>query len=189
MKKTLADYLLLAEKEFKYRLKFATEMTELHLEKLERLLQKYDLIDVEKIYKTPIQKNPMDFPTLDIAEVYIIDIVTRLPVSTETLKEEIYRSLRIPTNFMYVRSETSPQEAYNEEIVKNRDTEYKVKLENDDPASDVKAEDLYGDAYNKQMVDTLMDKVGTELPKVKVDSIFKKAMDKTNTVSLFTKVG
>jgi hypothetical protein len=189
MKKKLSDYLLLTEKEYNYRLKFAVELQEEQLNKLERFLQKYDLLDVASVHKSMIQKNPMDFPNLDIGEVYIIDIVTRLPISTETLVQEMSKVMKIHVDLIRVRDEHSPYEQYTNQKLEYEDTEYQSKLEDPDYKDAPKMDrNLYGDAYNKEMIDTIIDAQGREPTENEKKSKFKAAFDKAQVKSPFTDV-
>jgi hypothetical protein len=189
MKKKLSDYLLLTEKEYNYRLKFAVELQEEQLNKLERFLQKYDLLDVASVHKSMIQKNPMDFPNLDIGEVYIIDIVTRLPISTEILVQEMSKVMKIHVDLIRVRDEHSPYEQYTNQKLEYEDTEYQSKLEDPDYKDAPKMDrNLYGDAYNKEMIDTIIDAQGREPTENEKKSKFKAAFDKAQVKSPFTDV-
>lgn len=189
MKKTLADYLLLVEKEFEYRMKFAFNLEDGHYAKLERMLSKYDLVDVKSVYKSPFQKNPLDFPNLSVAEIFIIDIVTRMPIACGVFVQEASKALGIPEALMIMRSTADPYEDYNKEIVDRAESpDYVPKLEDPDYKTDtdnIDPSEHFGDEYNKEMVDTIKAEVGS-IPsenEKKYDSLFKKALDQSKTAN------
>lgn len=178
MAKNLSDYILLAEKDYEYKIKLATEVTEKQFDDLETLLTKYDLKEVKNITRLPIQKAPLDFQNLAPTEVYVIDIVTRLPISDTTLVEEIYRKVGINNNLIVVRGKNSP---YEQELNKiDNKKEYVTKITDPDYKSDgPEKSNLYGDEYNKEMVETIVKELGTDPTpnEKKADKIFKKALE------------
>lgn len=179
MSKTLADYILMVEKDYKYRIKFACDIDEGKLDLLEKLLSKYDLSDVTDIHKTPYQKNPLDFTNLNNVEVYIINVVTKVPVSAGVLAQEIAKFLKIDETVIRVYGEGSPYEQYEKEL---------EAIANKSPIEhkDVNPKDYYGDDYNKDLVDAVLKHGRREVTpnEKKPDSLFKKILkDKASNIS------
>jgi hypothetical protein len=185
MQKTLSDYLLMVQKEYTYKIKIAHSMDDKDFERMERPLLKYDIIDVKSMIKTPIQKNPLDFPTVSASEVYIIEIVSLIPISTETLRGELAKALHFHMDYIHVRNENSPYNEYEENMIKFQDETYMPK-----PAKEATVPAPYGDDYNEKMVKEITDKTGIDMPmeKVSVDNKFKEAVKSLKAEGIFTKV-
>jgi hypothetical protein len=191
MSKTLSDYLLMVQKEYTYRIKIAHQLDDSHFEKLERPFYKYDVFDVKSISKTPIHKNPLDFPNVSASEVFIIEIVSMIPISTETLRFEIANCLRLPDNLVHVRNENSPYDEYEENMIKFQENTYMPKIEDSFYKTDMTGDSsLYGDDYNEKMVKEITDKTGIDMPleKISIDKKFKEAVSKFNTDGIFSKI-
>lgn len=101
-------------------------------------------------------RRPLDFPNMDMAEVYIIDFTAKLPVSTEMLKQELVRILNVPEGQVVVRMATEPRELeaeHDEEGEKflKQPKKLEAKLGTDytkEEAPEKKANELFGDKYN-----------------------------------------
>lgn len=155
--KTLQDYLHEVEKTYKYRIKTVLNLNDSCLKKLDQLLQKYDVKEVSKVIKTPIQKAPLDFVDISNAEVYIVDVVLGLPASDHVLRHEIETALKIPGSYIVVRAEFDPRELETEKL-NSMSGEYEIKLNDDpdypdDPAKE--NDQLYGDIYNMSLLKEL----------------------------------
>jgi hypothetical protein len=191
MSKTLADYLLMVQKEYTYKIKIAHAMDEKDFERMERPLLKYDIIDVKSMIKTPIQKNPLDFPTVSASEVYIIEIVSLIPISTETLRCELAKAMHFHMDYIHVRNENSPYNEYEEKMIKFQEETYMPKLDDPFYKSDATGDSsLYGDEYNENLVKEITDKTGIDMPmeKTSVDTKFKDAVKTFKAEGIFNKV-
>jgi len=177
MKKTFIEHLIESDREYSYRIKSVVDFDDTQMEKLERLVQKYELRDMESPRKTIIQDHPLDFPDVNHAEVYIIDIVTGVPVSSYILQQEIRENLKVPEKFIVVRSENDPLEIETEKMLAMkdmRDEAEKKGLERDallstssvyvEDENSVPGEEMYGDIYNKRFLDTLAQISATRSP-------------------------
>ena len=82
-------YLDQVEKVYSYRIKTVAPLDDLALDRIERLIQKYDPIEMSAVKKTIHQRQPLDFIGIQNAEVYIVDIVLGLPVSSYILQQEL----------------------------------------------------------------------------------------------------
>lgn len=170
MAKTLQDYLLEVEKEYEYIVKFACEIDENHMNKLENVLKKYDVIDIQGPNKSIIQKQPLDFPNISNVEVYTLNIKTRYPMALHEAIQEIRHYLGIEEKFIVVRpaknedhKEDSPLERYNDEITEREDEDYNSKLEDpyhEKDGTKHKSEEYYGDEYNKEMKNVINKETG-----------------------------
>jgi hypothetical protein len=105
---SIIKYLAESERTYHYRIKTVFELDDAAMDQIERVLAKYVPVDIKAVKKTIIQKNPLDFPNVDAAEVYILDIALQLPASGYVLAQEIKLALAIPDKFVVVRSSNDP---------------------------------------------------------------------------------
>jgi len=146
-KKTLADYLLNAKKDYKYTIRVAVEdISSQDISRIENNLKAYDLIDVSKPKKTIFQKTPYGFAEPMNSEVVIFDVTTSLPASCFYLAREIAKILKISEIRVVVNGLDNPTPELNVDEVK--------KISDDD---NIDVSELYGDEYNKNMLKTIMD--------------------------------
>jgi hypothetical protein len=154
---TLREYIEQMQQKHEIRIKFACEVTDEMMDKIERHLQKYDAEKITSPSKTILQARPLDFPNMDMAEVYIIDFTANLPVSNEMLHQELARILHVNEGEVVVRGVNDTREIEQEEIQEKKE-EYKVKLGNDydkSEAGETKVQDLYGDKFNNSLLKEL----------------------------------
>lgn len=114
--KSFTDYLNEYTKEYGYRIKTVSPISDEDMEYIERVMDKYVLKEITKPVKTILQKNPLDFPDISNSEVWIIDVVTSLPASAYVLQQELKLALKLPEKYIVVRSENDPLETYTQEI-------------------------------------------------------------------------
>lgn len=121
MFKSLTDYVLQRRTEYPIRIKLINpkpfippeeerRWIEALVDKIERHLEKYGVLEVSPPEKTIFHSKPLDFPDVDSAEVYIIDAVLSYPVAPFLLQEEFNRYLLIPLNEIVVRLPNEPIE-------------------------------------------------------------------------------
>jgi hypothetical protein len=178
--KTLREYIESILQKHDIRIKIACDVTDEMMDKIEHHLEKYDAERISRPNKTILMKRPLDFPNMDMAEVYIIDFTANLPVSTEMLHIELAKLLDLPEGSVVVRNANEPRE-----IEAQRDEEQEKFLKNPkkleakigtdytkDEAAEEKASDLYGDKYNSAFLKELKKlsdarKKETKQPKLK----------------------
>jgi hypothetical protein len=83
--KSLKAYIVESDQTYKFRIKLANILDDTMMEKMETALEKYELKSISKPKKTPIQEHPMDFQTLNNAEVYIMDAEINYPATSHQL--------------------------------------------------------------------------------------------------------
>lgn len=177
MKKTFIEHLLESDREYKYRIKTVIEFDDEAMERLERLVQKYELRDMFAPKKTIIQDHPLDFPDVNHSSVMIIDIITGVPVSAYILQQEIRENLQIPEKYIIVRSENDPLEVETARMLAIKDMKDEAEkkgLERDallstsnvypEDVDSVPGEEVFGDVYNKRFLDTLAQISATRSP-------------------------
>jgi hypothetical protein len=158
---TLLEYINQLQREHRYRIKMAFQPSDRQLETLERHMKKYDALEVGRPEKLMLQARPMDFPQLGGHEIVIVDVVTRLPVSTPTLESELRTLLYVAEGLLKVFGRDEPIE---QQIEADTDANTEAKLSSDyleSEANPVSADDAAGDKYNQQML-SAADKSGKE---------------------------
>ena len=152
--KSFRSYLVESEQTYNFRIKMAEKCSDETMDALETALQKYDMKSMSKPKKTPIQEHPMDFQTLQNAEVFIMDTELQYPVTAHQLYEYISQSVGIPASHLVVIDKDHPEEIAREEALKEEGDEYEAKLDDSEykDADKIKAEDHFGDKYNENML-------------------------------------
>jgi len=155
---TLLEYINQLQREHRYRVKMAFQPTERQLETLERHMKKYDALEVGRPEKLMLQSSPMDFPQLGGHEIVIVDVVTRLPVSSPVLETELRTLMFVSEGLLKVFGRNEPIEQQIE--AEKPEGEYVPLIGND---ADVESteQDSVGDKYNQEMLDAA-DKSGKE---------------------------
>lgn len=108
--KTFYHHLTESIKTYRYRIRTLVEFAPEDIDNLNRILDQYDIVQISKQIRTPIQESPMDFPNYSMVSVYIIDIEIKIPVSTYILQNKIRAALNIPNSAIIVRMENDPVE-------------------------------------------------------------------------------
>lgn len=151
--KSFRSYLVESEQTYKFRIKMAEKCDDETMDALETALQKYDMKSMSKPKKTPIQEHPMDFQTLQNAEVFIMDTELNYPVTAHTLYEYISQVVGVPASHLVVINQDNPEEIAREEALKEEGEEYEALLGSD--YKEEKQDPTFGDAYNENMLKSL----------------------------------
>ena len=130
--KKFTDYLAMAKKEYSFKLKFAVEITDETVDRIEELLRKYDVQSVSNIAKTIMQKHPLDFANIPAGEIYIVNIVLDYPVTEADLQAYLSNNLGIPESHLVVRNLDHPDDREPEE----ESGEYQSVLDSDYPVDE-----------------------------------------------------
>lgn len=174
---TLREYIEQMQQKHEIRIKFACEVTDEMMDKIERHLTKYDAEKISSPSKTILQARPLDFPNLDMGEIYIIDFTANLPVSAETLHQELARILHVSEGEVVVRGVNDAREVeQEEEKLQKEPKQVEAKLGTDyskDEASEVKAQDLYGDKFNNSLLKELKKISDAKKKEIKTPKIAK----------------
>jgi hypothetical protein len=161
------DYLASNERKYHYRIKTVQPLDDSAMDKIERAIVKYLPLDIGRVEKTIFQRNPLDFPGVENAEIYYVDITTGLPASSYVLQQDIRFALNIPEKFIVVRAPNEPTEVETQRINAEADMAAEADSKGlkvdallntslDYPeARDVDATDYYGDKYNIRFLQAL----------------------------------
>jgi len=102
--------------EYPLRIKTIVPITNDMYEKLSTFLKKYRVLEIGKITKTIIQKNPLDFGGVDASEVFIVDVVLDIPVSSYVLTNELAVLWNIAQRQVVVRNQFEGMEQLTDQI-------------------------------------------------------------------------
>jgi hypothetical protein len=122
-------------KDFPLRIKTVAVVTDKMYSSLEKFLKKYRLAEISKIKKTILQHNPLDFGDLDNAEVYIIDIVLGVPVSSYILQQELTVLWSLPEKQIVVRNPYEAMEQLTLQINQSQEIDQNARDKKLSPAA------------------------------------------------------
>ena len=160
-------------KEYGYRLKFASDCGSEHMDMLEKCLAKYNLISITPFKRTPIDENPQEFyrvkGTQCTSEVCSTDVVLKYPVHERILEVWCSVNLDLPHERILAynvkdprRIESEMAEAKANAAADSQVSEEDAVLNNEDQAHYEKQnEDLdfakahFGEEFNKKFLDDL----------------------------------
>ena len=166
--KAFKDYMKENEREYHARIKTVVPLEDDHIAQIERVLDKYVLLDMTSPIKTIMQSHPMDFTDITNAEVFIVDITVALPISAYVLMKELQLALNIPEKYIVVRSPNDPREVEGQRQVANDEIDAEASESGLSPAARLSTdsdydedergdldEPIYGDEYNSKFLETL----------------------------------
>lgn len=145
--KTLFEYVQEADKEYKFRIRFAAPISSEMQDKMESLLAKFDVKKVSDAKKTIIQGRPVDFANIGPTEIYIVDTVLGLPATREAIRQVLSDGLRLSIDRISVRTPDEPLETDREE----KEPSGKAVLGTDYEKTE-SGDKYYGDKYNQELV-------------------------------------
>jgi hypothetical protein len=152
--KSLAQYLAESEKTYEFIVRTIVEMSDDQLSKLERFLTKYNVESVSAPRKSILQKSPAGFGDVGPAEVYTLDVATKLSVAPYTLHEEISRATGVPLGALRVHYKAEGDLIEQDEQVEKENKKPTSLLadSNYKEAEKIKHKDYYGDDFIKAFV-------------------------------------
>ncbi len=157
-----------SQKNFSYRLKTVVPMDDQKMDDLERLLKRYNLLDIGSVHKITAKDDSLEFRDIENADVYYVDFMIGVPMSAYILQQELRAVLNLPEKFLVVRADN---EAIEVESVKNqllRTLDQKAKQEGYTDKGSLLSTDrfyldaeqpltnnAYGDKYNSKFLNLL----------------------------------
>jgi hypothetical protein len=102
--KSFYEYLSAVKKEYNYRLKFAHLLDDEALDKIEKILSHYDVIEISKPKKSILCRDHIDFPDMGPIESYTISIVSERPISPPSLINDLKTCLNVTDRAIKVRN-------------------------------------------------------------------------------------
>lgn len=107
LRKFIAD----SEKHYHLRLKTVVPLEDKEMDRIERVVAKYNPISISRPKKTILQKAPLDFDReVENAEVWMVDMVFGLPADPIVIREDIRKALNAPIKYVVVRTQNDPTE-------------------------------------------------------------------------------
>jgi hypothetical protein len=152
--KTLKEYLAESKKVYSFKIKVAGDLPEKFQENLKVKLDRCKVMTLEKLATTPVQKLPLDFPTLENKEVTVFEVICEYPITGPEIVSDI-RDMGLAEECFRVRGSGEPTEL-DQLIVDNEpsgeallnDSQYKE-------TTAVKHKEYFGDDFNKSFLKDL----------------------------------
>ena len=163
--KTFKQYLAESLKSYYFVVKLTVKPTDEHLQTIETILKKYDLLDMSS--PTELVGDKYDFMDTPYRAIYAVTCQLGSPVSNYILMNELRFALNINEKFIVVRTSNEPIELYSEDLEFKREADIeaandgftsRARLDTDQFYDNVEqplVKDVYGDAYNKKFLDYL----------------------------------
>mgnify|MGYP001176325009 FL=1 len=106
--KSFNEYLTESKKTYKFKIKAAGELPEGFEDKMERALNKYEVVKFSKGSTTPIDKTPLDFPQIQNCEVTHFEAEVSYPVTSHILQEYLSCETDCAKGHLRVSGENDP---------------------------------------------------------------------------------
>ena len=160
--KSFREYLAESTREYGYVIKLAAEPSDEQLDAAELYLSQFGLVEMTQ----PIwlKDDKLDFVDQANVQVWQINFVTTMPLSSYITMEGLRSVLNVPEKNIVVRTATEPVEEYVgdymsdrgfQTIAKDKDLTSFGRLSTDRLYQDIEqpiVTDIYGDAYNKRFL-------------------------------------
>jgi hypothetical protein len=183
-KKILAE----SKKTYKFKLGLAGNLPENINDTLKTALSKYEIVNLSKGKKTPIQERPLDFPKLQNMEVTYFDAELAYPTTPEILEQYVSLITKMSNSHVIARTATQHEDYPTDK----KEEPYVAKLESPLEQAEKKAQDHVG---QKRVIEILkqMEKDRQQITMAKEDSKNKKEKqlqdrEEKTSVSPLTKV-
>lgn len=176
--KTFKEYLAESKKAYSFKIKVAGELPEKFQENLKTQLDRCKVLTLEKVTTTPVQKLPLDFPTLENKEVTVFEVVCEYPITGPEIVSSI-RDMGLSEDCFRVRGSGEPSEL-DQLVVDNEPSGHSLLNDNQyKETTNIKHKEYFGDDFNKGFLKDLeksaknRKKEGMQaeykLPKIKTD--------------------
>lgn len=155
--KNFRHYLAESVKPRRFLLKTTFKPTDDQINNMETYLSKYDLLDVSK--PELMEHDTLDFINVPNRQVWCITFSINMPVTQYMILQQLKSAMNASEDLMIVRSVTEPVELeVTDSLFRNDGEENAARLSTDRFYSDEEqplVTDLYGDDYNKKLMDYL----------------------------------
>ncbi len=123
--KKFKEYLTESEKTYKFIVRVAGELPEDCEDKMETALNKYEVVNFNKVKTGPISEKPMDFPQLQNMEITHFGVEVKYPITSHVMEKYLSDCIPCSHERIIVRGEFDPVEEYQQE---KDDKPYEAKL-------------------------------------------------------------
>lgn len=200
----ILHYIEETERRYDFRIKSLIPLDDTALDIIERVIMRYEPLDMTRAKKTILQARPIDFPKAANCEIYMIDVGLGIPASSGILRQEIARAFNVSEDVFVVRGVNDPLEGQGDDCEAICDIDKDANKRNLGRSSllstsaempdapDIEAKDFYGDDYNKAFVAYLNRVAKEKSEKNKIDSassLFKWMDMPKSDVEMQTEVG
>jgi hypothetical protein len=161
--KTFKEYLTESKKVYNFKIKVAGEIPEGFEASLKNRLERCRVVSFEKMTTTPVQKVPLDFPTLNNVEVTVYEAVLEYPVTAPEIAANI-KEMGLKEEHFRVRGSGEPSEI--DQLIQDDEPSGEALLQDSTykETENVKHKDYFGADYNKGFLKDL-EKVAKERKK------------------------
>lgn len=148
--KTFKEYLSESKKVYSFKIKVAGEIPEGFEDRLKGRLDRCKVLTFEKVATTPVQKVPLDFPTLTNKEVTVFEVITEYPITAPEISLDV-QSMGLKEECFRVRGSNEPTEQEQIKLTAEEaeqldalllDSQYKE-------STNAKHKDYFGDEFNR----------------------------------------
>jgi hypothetical protein len=112
----IKQYLAEAEKQYHLRLKTIIPLDDTAMDRIEMTVAKYLPVFISKPKKTIIQRQPLEFPNVQNAEIYMVDLSFMLPAAPHVIRDDIRKALNAADESVFVRNQAEPGELETERL-------------------------------------------------------------------------
>jgi hypothetical protein len=104
------QYLTETQKQYHLRLKTIVPLDDNAMDRIELAVAKYLPVFIGQPKKTIIQRQPLEFPEIQNAEIYMVDMTLALPAAPHVIRDDIRKALRAADGAVFVRTQAEPGE-------------------------------------------------------------------------------
>lgn len=185
--KTFKEYLAESKKVYSFKIKVAGDLPEKFQEGLKARLDRCKVVTLEKQSTTPIQKVPLDFPTLENKEVTVFEVICEYPITAPEIAVDI-KNMGLDEDCFRVRGSGEPSE--QDQILADAEPSGEALLNDSQykEATDAKHKDYFGDDFNKGFLKDLS-KAAKDRKKEGVQTEYKLPKAKTDKAGAKSAIG
>ena len=110
--KNFLQYLTETQKIYEYKIKFANVDPKDHMGRIKSTLAAYVVDSVSAPKHLPIMENNIDFPSIKNADIHVIEVGLKYPVTETQLRMLIAETAGIPLNQVFVVPSSHPEELW-----------------------------------------------------------------------------
>lgn len=160
-------YINKLEKTYWFKVRTLVALDDAAMTKIEDAIAHFDPVKISRPHKSILQTYPADFPQIESAEVWSVEMTLSVPCTVPMLSSAIKAALAAPESFVVVYTKNQPNRTYQDSLEAIADIDKEAAKLGLVPASllstaedypenkAVPASEVYGDAYNARLLDHL----------------------------------
>jgi len=110
--KNFLQYLTETQKVYEYKIKLANIDPKDHMDRIKTMLAAYVVDTVSAPKHLPIMENNIDFPSMRNADIHVIEVSLKYPVTETQLRMLIAETVSVPLNQVFVVPAGHPEELW-----------------------------------------------------------------------------